>query len=445
MNFIQTIKSKLYIKETNDIFLNLNIYSSYSSSCDSRSYSLCSNNNNELENKQLLNEFSYKKLKILNKNIKNLIIKKKKLTKNMSLVSKNYMKAIISTHYEKNIADYLSIIYNLELNDDKSLNINSNNNKIYKLNTYNFYYIYNKYLRLVLNITFFVLFIILSLIIFIAEITLFLFKINLNPIGLFLKLKFDYLVLSCIFILIPLIYLVICTVYALFKLKINYYEICKKNTDNVTALFFVGALCIVSFPICLNFIQILKLNKKTQLESILGEIGNIPLIGSEYQKYYPIILFILSLFTIFNYYQKIANYFGLQTYEGCNKEDKELFVYEGHRVLEKYFEKLKINEIKKKDSKNKTNDSNNCNIIDNYKVDFNNLKDANQNVSYLDVNNKDSFIDKLKFNNTGNLDINFCGFKSERISRSNTKETNNKIKNNKEFSKNIINNTESLL
>ena len=177
-----------------------------------------------------------------------------------------------------------------------------------------------------------IFFSLLSLILIFAEITLFYSGLNLNPIGLFLKTTDNY-ILFFIYITIPLVYFTFSTMFAFVKSSIKSYEVCKFNTDSISMLYLSGFMCFICFPLYLNFIQILKLKNPTYLEIILGAESNVMTFANKFFKYYPLILIIFCLFTLFNCFQRIAFTFGFESFETLDDNEQELKSMEGRRLI----------------------------------------------------------------------------------------------------------------
>ncbi len=170
----------------------------------------------------------------------------------------------------------------------------------------------------------------LTLIMILSEITLF-FDIKLCVFAYIIE-NTNNIYLINLFVIVPLLYTTICSLYGIFNLKIYgiYHITNSKNTDANSLLFLSGFICRIGFPVCYNFLQMLKLeNKQTILEELLGVMDLFPIFGKHFTVFYPIILFILVLLNFFDIFIKISNLFGISqfTFTNYNNTDK---IEEGH-------------------------------------------------------------------------------------------------------------------
>lgn len=250
---------------------------------------------------------------------------------------------VLNTESKRLLSEFRRLTYMIHENRENWLALNAKND--INLNLVKFYdtdstqfkarRFYNTYLRTACYVILSIITIGLSLGIILSEITLFL-NINLNPISLLLK-STDSEIVSTIILAISLTYFTISTLYPIFSLRTSNYDICKYNTDNLTLLMFTTFLSIIGFPMCLNFIEILKLEDETYFEEIMGPTENIPFLGNDFTKYYPVFLLIVALITLLNIWQKISFYMGVVTFEGSNDEQK-LIVGEGEILIMKELE-----------------------------------------------------------------------------------------------------------
>ncbi len=155
------------------------------------------------------------------------------------------------------------------------------------------------------------------------------------------------------FIMIPIIFLFVMSIYSLFKLKISGYFYMYKNrqTDSVSLMFFSTNLCRISYSICLSFILTIKSafnEKTTKIQEILGlnetkNPGNdkkdILEIFFEIFRFSPLFLAVCALILILKIPQKIAKRFGKSIFQLESNESMEE-IKEGHdyymEINEKY-------------------------------------------------------------------------------------------------------------
>lgn len=156
--------------------------------------------------------------------------------------------------------------------------------------------------------------IVMSLATVLSEITLFT-NINISLFGMFIDASGSIVVLH-ILILTPLLYIFSASIFSLFNLRLSgVYGMYKNNhTDSTSLLFLSSFMCRVGFPLCINFVQILKLGKKTILEDIVGSTELDPLFGSKFMYIYPAALLLLVILNILNIYGHLLRLIGISSY-----------------------------------------------------------------------------------------------------------------------------------
>jgi len=154
------------------------------------------------------------------------------------------------------------------------------------------------------------------------------------------------------FIMIPIIFLFVMSIYSLFKLKISGYFYMYKNrqTDSVSLMFFSTNLCRISYSICLSFILTIKdafEQRTTKIQEILGlnetnnskNEENILTIFFEIFRFSPLFLGVCALILILKIPQRIAKLRGKSIFQLESNESMEE-IKEGHdyymEINEKY-------------------------------------------------------------------------------------------------------------
>ena len=165
------------------------------------------------------------------------------------------------------------------------------------------------------------------------------------------------------FIMIPIIFLFVMSIYTFFKLNISGYFYMYKNrqTDSVSLMYFSTNLCRISFSICLSFI--LNINDSfdepegkpkpiTKIEEILGLIKeeesdeenkkkfNPTKLYFEIFQFCPIILGILVLILILRIPQRIAKKCGKSIFQ-IESDESMNEIKEGHDYFMEINEKYK--------------------------------------------------------------------------------------------------------
>ena len=154
------------------------------------------------------------------------------------------------------------------------------------------------------------------------------------------------------FIMIPIIFLFILSIYTFFKLNISgyFYMYKNKQTDSVSLMYFSTNLCRISFSICLDFIFNIDSQFKgnddkyipTQIQKILSfEVKD----ESESYffkayKYCPLILVIYIIILLFKIPQRIAKCCGKKIFSVESEESMEE-INEGHDYYMEFNQKYK--------------------------------------------------------------------------------------------------------
>jgi hypothetical protein len=172
----------------------------------------------------------------------------------------------------------------------------------------------------------------MSLAIILSEITLFT-NLPLSIFGLIIWQSDSIYTINFI-CLITLTFMFCTSMYGLFKLKLSgIYSINDhRHTDSISLLFLASFMCRIGFPLCLNFVQILKLRDvKTQIEIIMGEV---PDFGRHFIIFFPTALIVLCLFNLFDIYGRLMNILGFQIF-GFQNPQTEDKIDEGNETLNK--------------------------------------------------------------------------------------------------------------
>lgn len=155
-----------------------------------------------------------------------------------------------------------------------------------------------------------VIFSILSILVILGECTLFLEE----PIGVFpLLFKKAYgITLTQLYCVIPLSYIIICTYFGLFNLKLSgWYGLYGNNhTDSsnlVWSAFFIARL---TAPLCLNFLLFLKV-RNTVYTEYMQTIDVVPFVGSKFATFFPLLLLLFAGLNFFQVYGRVMSALGL--------------------------------------------------------------------------------------------------------------------------------------
>lgn len=171
----------------------------------------------------------------------------------------------------------------------------------------------------------FILTVIISLIIFWAELSTFITV--LAPINLLKIVQWDSpasYVINCLLTF----YIVYIVSHTVFRIKLyRIFALHKKHSTASSLAFTSINLARVSFPLCYNYFQITEITKSTFLE-FFGKM-NIP---SKYAFIFPILMILFAVFNVLDIYDKIMGYLGLGSYAFDEEEALEK-KEEGQKIL----------------------------------------------------------------------------------------------------------------
>ncbi|KAK8810548.1 hypothetical protein WA158_007123 [Blastocystis sp. Blastoise] len=104
--------------------------------------------------------------------------------------------------------------------------------------------------------------------------------------------------------LIPLIYLSICMYRSFFRLRIPFietYTLFHKHSDVYALCFNAYYICRLQFTLCYHYFSILQVPKsiyeRSSLYNIMGQMETVPFLGSTFNHYVPLLVFLFSFFS----------------------------------------------------------------------------------------------------------------------------------------------------
>eukprot|EP00808_Paulinella_micropora_P013406 g48127.t1 len=163
---------------------------------------------------------------------------------------------------------------------------------------------------------------ILSLLLFWSQITLW-SKKDLSPFGYMVRhlIDKDKDVQVCLWSLIPLCYLVLCTCFGLWCLKLSkYYRMIGANRTDENSLLFNASWCLrIVAPLGLNFCMIVRVYD-TEFFYVVGSM-DVPLFGG-FTRIVPVLLAVLCTMTYFELFGRLMQCFGGKWFEGTNSKQK---------------------------------------------------------------------------------------------------------------------------
>jgi len=156
---------------------------------------------------------------------------------------------------------------------------------------------------------------------------------NLSPFALVQeslskkKAEGSFNVLFQITALIPLLYMTICVSSSIFKLTMfgpfalrGY-----RQSHGVALVFNAQILARLQFPLGYNYLLMLKYVDSSQcaFSAFIGQMAVVPLFGTSFSVYAPLLIIALCVFTVFNIYPKMMNFLGVQHEDAILLGDQE--------------------------------------------------------------------------------------------------------------------------
>ncbi|CAG9331516.1 LMBRD2_5 [Blepharisma stoltei] len=137
----------------------------------------------------------------------------------------------------------------------------------------------------------------------------------------------------CFFILL---YIIVSTYLALFKLKLGgkFGLYAPRLTDPPNLLWCATFMARLVAPLSYNFLLLIKVTD-TQFNKVMKNINLIPIFGSGFAMYVPLLLLVFCLMNFFNIHTKIMASLGMSQFSFGDKYDKEK-LKEGQALIKKF-------------------------------------------------------------------------------------------------------------
>lgn len=153
---------------------------------------------------------------------------------------------------------------------------------------------------------------------------------------------------------LPVFYMALCAYWSFFQVKVStYFRLVPSATDAYSLLYSASYLCRLGAPLAYNF-SLLIHDKNTQFSVVMGDITITPLVGSEFNLYFPMLLLILFIASFFEIYSRVVNMFrrpdaidkDLETGQHVIALERELYLKAQRIELPDWaFEKIPMTEI----------------------------------------------------------------------------------------------------
>ncbi|KAL9691817.1 hypothetical protein QQ045_012244 [Rhodiola kirilowii] len=154
----------------------------------------------------------------------------------------------------------------------------------------------------------------MSAAVLLAEATILPSHFDLSLFSLIIKTARKQEVALQVAVLIPLVYMCVCTYYTLLKIgMMMFYALTPRQTSSVSLLMICSMVARYAPPISYNFLNLVSLENhaKTVFKQKMGDIDSaVPFFGKGFNKIYPLIMVIYTLLVAFNVFDRVINYFG---------------------------------------------------------------------------------------------------------------------------------------
>jgi hypothetical protein len=208
---------------------------------------------------------------------------------------------------EYNIRDVMNL--QARVNAKESAEYRMQNLKGCRLLSY-YYYLYAHpiLLKIMAGITGF-----LSIALLYAEFTNFI-KIDFSLFNWIFEKDLGFF-LTYLLMFIPLFYMLICTYFGLFSVKLaSWYELYKGHSDPVSMIWSGTIFARLIYPMSYNFITIMKV-ENTNYSNVLTILDDFTILGDGMNRYFfPIVLIIFFLMNLLNLWSRLFNACGLSQY-----------------------------------------------------------------------------------------------------------------------------------
>ena len=161
-------------------------------------------------------------------------------------------------------------------------------------------------------------FLLMSILTFLGETTLFLEL----PIGIYpLMFREDNgIVVTQMLCVVPLFYIILCTYFGLFNLKLSgWYGLYPNNhTDSSNLVWSAFFLARLSAPLCNNFLLFLKV-RNTVYSQVMELIDVVPFVGAQFSTFFPMLLVVFCGLNFFHVSGRVMGAIGLTQFSFNDK------------------------------------------------------------------------------------------------------------------------------
>jgi hypothetical protein len=163
--------------------------------------------------------------------------------------------------------------------------------------------------------------------------------VNLSPFGSWMSASRGSASLELLAVT-PLLYMSFCVYSSLFKLRLfGRNGLKKRQSDGPSLCFAASYLVRMQFPLCYNYLLMLRYpaSERTAFMTLMQSMDTVPLFGTSFSTYAPLLCVLLCFATLFNFYGRLLASMGVDTDDailhGGDAEEKAAKVREGVTIL----------------------------------------------------------------------------------------------------------------
>lgn len=138
--------------------------------------------------------------------------------------------------------------------------------------------------------------------------------------------------------MLVLLYLCTCTFYSLFTLRLaKFYHLHPtRHTESNSLLFNASLLLRLNFPMCLNFLNLLRVSDSS-FQRAFGHMDVVPVLGDSFNVYFPVLVLVFCVISYGNVLGKMLKCLGASAFD----QDSSIVIAEGKLIVQRHKRKLR--------------------------------------------------------------------------------------------------------
>lgn len=99
----------------------------------------------------------------------------------------------------------------------------------------------------------------------------------------------------------------------------------EQESSSLNSLLFNGSYLLrLVFPLCVNFLSILRPDTETGFEKVFGGLQHVPIFGISFSICFPAVVILISTATYFNVYGKALKFLQLSDFDDNHSDEIEV-------------------------------------------------------------------------------------------------------------------------